>query len=88
MLDPEIATPPLSGIILPGVTRKSLLELGKSWVRERGGRIRKVEVRVSEKSKLKVEAIFNFCKLVSIKMASILYNEIFLATVYNNLLHY
>jgi len=30
--DPEIATPPLSGIILPGVIRKSLLELGAKWV--------------------------------------------------------
>ena len=30
--EPEIATPPLLGSILPGVTRKSLLELGKSWV--------------------------------------------------------
>ena len=30
--DPEIATPPLSGAILPGVTRKSLLELGETWV--------------------------------------------------------
>jgi len=29
--DPEIATPPLDGSILPGVTRKSLLELGKTW---------------------------------------------------------
>eukprot|EP00731_Ephydatia_muelleri_P007044 Em0003g1292a len=29
--EPEIATPPLLGSILPGVTRKSLLELGKSW---------------------------------------------------------
>ena len=31
--DPEIATPPLSGTILPGVTRKSLLELGAAWVK-------------------------------------------------------
>lgn len=31
-LDPEIATPPLNGLILPGVTRKSLLELGRNWV--------------------------------------------------------
>lgn len=29
--DPEIATPPLSGAILPGVTRMSLLDLGKTW---------------------------------------------------------
>lgn len=38
--EPEIATPPLSGTILPGVTRMSLLELGASWVRagvRRGG---------------------------------------------------
>ena len=32
ILEPEIATPPLNGSILPGVTRKSLLELGASWV--------------------------------------------------------
>ena len=31
--DAEIATPPLSGTILPGVTRMSLLELGATWVR-------------------------------------------------------
>ncbi|XP_064399610.1 branched-chain-amino-acid aminotransferase-like [Halichondria panicea] len=29
--DPEIATPPLDGTILPGVTRMSLLELGATW---------------------------------------------------------
>ena len=62
MLDPEIATPPLSGIILPGVTRKSLLELGKSWVRERGeNKRRRRKSRsegVSENSKPKVKAIF------------------------------
>ena len=29
--DPEIATPPLSGTILSGVTRMSLLDLGKTW---------------------------------------------------------
>ena len=28
----ELITPPLNGLILPGVTRKSLLELAKSWV--------------------------------------------------------
>ena len=33
-LEPEIATPPLTGIILPGVTRSSLLEIGKTWVSE------------------------------------------------------
>ena len=27
-------TPPLNGLILPGITRKSLLELAKNWVRE------------------------------------------------------
>jgi len=32
LAEPEIATPPLTGIILPGVTRKSLLELGATWV--------------------------------------------------------
>ncbi len=29
---PEIATPPLAGNILPGVTRKSLMELAEKWV--------------------------------------------------------
>lgn len=28
----ELATPPLDGIILPGVTRQSVLELTKKWV--------------------------------------------------------
>ena len=28
----ELITPPLNGLILPGITRKSLLELAKSWV--------------------------------------------------------
>ena len=32
--DPEIATPPLDGTILPGVTRMSLLELAATWVGE------------------------------------------------------
>lgn len=31
----ELVTPPLDGIILPGVTRQSLLDLGRSWVRDR-----------------------------------------------------
>lgn len=30
----ELATPPLDGIILPGVTRQSILELTKEWVRK------------------------------------------------------
>ena len=45
--DPEIATPPLNGTILPGVTRLSLLELGATWVsgwvregEREGGRVR------------------------------------------------
>ncbi|XP_022073311.2 branched-chain-amino-acid aminotransferase, cytosolic [Acanthochromis polyacanthus] len=29
--DEELATPPLDGIILPGVTRRSILELGRKW---------------------------------------------------------
>lgn len=29
----ELATPPLDGIILPGVTRQSLLDLAREWVR-------------------------------------------------------
>ena len=31
--EPEIATAPLDGLILPGVTRDSILELAKNWVR-------------------------------------------------------
>lgn len=31
-IEKELITPPLNGLILPGVTRKSLLELAKSWV--------------------------------------------------------
>lgn len=29
----ELVTPPLDGIILPGVTRQSLLDLSRDWVR-------------------------------------------------------
>ena len=32
--EPEIATPPLNGLILPGVVRKSLIELARQWVSE------------------------------------------------------
>jgi len=28
----ELVTPPLNGLILPGVTRQSILDLGRSWV--------------------------------------------------------
>ena len=28
----EIVTPPLNGLILPGVTRQSILDLGRTWV--------------------------------------------------------
>lgn len=28
----ELATPPLNGIILPGVTRQSILEITRKWV--------------------------------------------------------
>lgn len=28
----ELVTPPLDGIILPGVTRQSLLDLARTWV--------------------------------------------------------
>lgn len=28
----ELATPPLDGIILPGVTRQSILDLARNWV--------------------------------------------------------
>lgn len=31
-LEPEIATPPLDGLILPGVTRDSILAIAKTWV--------------------------------------------------------
>ena len=31
-LEPEIATPPLDGLILPGVTRDSILAITKTWV--------------------------------------------------------
>lgn len=30
----ELATPPLDGIILPGVTRQSILEITRKWVRQ------------------------------------------------------
>lgn len=30
--DMELVTPPLNGIILPGVTRQSLLDLARKWV--------------------------------------------------------
>ena len=30
--EPEIATPPLNGLILPGVTRDSIIQLAKKWV--------------------------------------------------------
>lgn len=33
----ELATPPLDGTILPGVTRQSVLELARSWRATRGG---------------------------------------------------
>lgn len=29
--DKELITPPLNGLILPGITRKSLLEIAKNW---------------------------------------------------------
>lgn len=29
----ELATPPLDGVILPGVTRQSILELARKWVK-------------------------------------------------------
>ena len=31
-VEPEIATPPLNGLILPGVVRKSLIQLMREWV--------------------------------------------------------
>ena len=32
-VEKELVTPPLDGIILPGVTRQSLLDLAQEWVR-------------------------------------------------------
>jgi branched-chain amino acid aminotransferase len=29
----ELVTPPLNGLILPGVTRQSILDLGRTWVK-------------------------------------------------------
>ncbi|XP_016088170.1 branched-chain-amino-acid aminotransferase, cytosolic-like isoform X3 [Sinocyclocheilus grahami] len=34
----ELVTPPLDGIILPGVTRQSLLDLAREWVRNKNGK--------------------------------------------------
>lgn len=31
----ELVTPPLDGVILPGVVRQSLLDLARTWVRAR-----------------------------------------------------
>ena len=49
-IEEEIATPPLSGVILPGVTRKSMIELARTWVwcerKEEGGQNR-LEKRVT-----------------------------------------
>ena len=36
----EIVTPPLNGLILPGVTRQSILDLGRTWVSHHCGLIR------------------------------------------------
>jgi len=33
-VEKELVTPPLDGVILPGVTRQSLLDLAREWVRE------------------------------------------------------
>lgn len=35
----ELATPPLDGLILPGVTRQSILEITRKWVRDIKGRL-------------------------------------------------
>ena len=32
IIEEELITPALNGLILPGVTRKSLLELAQGWV--------------------------------------------------------
>ena len=34
LAEEELVTPPLNGLILPGVTRKSILELAREWVRD------------------------------------------------------
>lgn len=36
----ELVTPPLDGIILPGVVRQSLLDLAQTWVRAGGVPVR------------------------------------------------
>lgn len=33
----ELVTPPLDGVILPGVVRQSLLDMARTWVRARWG---------------------------------------------------
>jgi len=30
-IDKELVTPPLNGLILPGITRASILELAREW---------------------------------------------------------
>jgi len=31
-VEKELITAPLNGLVLPGITRKSLLDLGRKWV--------------------------------------------------------
>ncbi|KAI8988379.1 branched-chain amino acid aminotransferase [Mycotypha africana] len=45
---PELITPPLNGLILPGVTRNSIIELVKSWEPETGIIMRETEVTMDE----------------------------------------
>jgi branched-chain amino acid aminotransferase len=44
----ELITPPLNGLILPGVTRNSVLELVKSWEAETGIFVREATVTMKE----------------------------------------
>ncbi len=37
-VEKELVTPPLDGVILPGVTRQSLLDLAREWVRNKNGK--------------------------------------------------
>ncbi|KAM8910581.1 LOW QUALITY PROTEIN: branched-chain-amino-acid aminotransferase, cytosolic [Spinachia spinachia] len=53
----ELATPPLDGIILPGVTRQSILELTRKWVRW----TKTIEVKIqlcSALKQLRVKEVF------------------------------
>jgi branched-chain amino acid aminotransferase len=44
----ELVTPPLNGLILPGVTRNSILELVKSWEAETGILVREDKITMAD----------------------------------------